>query len=57
MRFMSRRAAAALRKPRSKLLLWPTRMARLQPLAFNALRTPRKMSVSALSSLTAMRSG
>ncbi|MOA35241.1 hypothetical protein D3C78_1566800 [compost metagenome] len=57
LRFRSLRVTAALRKPRSKLLLWPTRIARLQPLALSALRTPRKMSVSALSSLTAMRSG
>ena len=54
LRFMSRRATAALRKPRSKLLLWPTRIARLQPLAFRALRTPRKISVRAASSLTAL---
>ncbi|MNR36823.1 hypothetical protein D3C85_1547950 [compost metagenome] len=57
LRFMSVRATAALRKFRSKLLLCPTRIARLQPLAFNALRTPRKISVKAASSLTAMRSG
>ncbi|MNC62301.1 hypothetical protein D3C75_1123130 [compost metagenome] len=57
LRFISWRATAALRKPRSKLLLWPTRIARLQPLAFSALRTPRKISVRADSSLTAMRSG
>ncbi|MNP56170.1 hypothetical protein D3C76_1508760 [compost metagenome] len=57
MRLRPVRLTAAFRKPRSKLLLWPTRMARLQPLALIDLRRPRKISVSACSSLTAMRSG
>ncbi|MOA04764.1 hypothetical protein D3C78_1243350 [compost metagenome] len=51
------RATAAFRKPRSKLLLWPTSTARLQPLDFSDLRTLLKISPSACSSLTAMRSG